>query len=97
LESPALLKIDVQGGELDVLSGSDDLLGCFDAVYVECSYLQMYEGQPLVEDINDWMGERGFRMSGVYNQHNDRQRGAVQADFLFTRARSSAASCEVPR
>jgi FkbM family methyltransferase len=90
LRAPALLKIDVQGGELDVLEGSADLIAGFDAIYVECSYLQLYEKQPLYADIARWTDKHGFSLAGVYNQHVDALRGPVQADFLFLKADSSA-------
>ena len=85
LAGPALLKIDVQGAELEVLAGSADLIDRFDAIYVECSYLPMYDGQPLVPDVARWMDQHGFRLNGVYNQYVDAGLGPVQADFLFTR------------
>lgn len=85
LAGPALLKIDVQGAELEVLIGSADLIDRFNAVYVECSYLPMYDGQALVPDITRWMDQHGFHLRGVYNQHTDPEHGPVQADFLFTR------------
>lgn len=83
LTAPALLKIDVQGGELEVLKGSEDLIDCFDAIYVECSYLQLYENQPLYGDIARWVEEHGFQLAGVYNQYVDPKQGPIQADFLF--------------
>jgi FkbM family methyltransferase len=86
LKPSALLKIDVQGGELDVLQGTEDLINRFDAVYVECSYLQLYEGQPLAGDVHEWMIPRGFRLAGVYNQYVNAHHGPVQADFLFLRS-----------
>lgn len=90
LQSPALLKIDVQGAELDVLRGSSDLLARFDVVYVECSYLPLYEGQPLLPEIARWMDGRGFHLAGVYNQHVDATLGPIQADFLFARPTGAA-------
>jgi FkbM family methyltransferase len=91
LKAPALLKIDVQGGELDVLEGSADLIECFDAIYVECSYLQLYVNQPLYADIARWADGHGFQLVGVYNQYVDPQHGPVQADFLFLKAGLKAA------
>ncbi len=43
LASPALLKIDVQGFELEVLKGCRSMLDRFAWVYVECSFIEMYE------------------------------------------------------
>lgn len=91
LNKPALLKIDVQGGELDVLQGSDDLLDCFEVVYIECSYVKMYDNQPLFADIVQWMGRHKFAPRGVFNQYNDAHRGPVQADVLFVRTSNDTA------
>ena len=80
---PALLKIDVQGFELEVLKGCDALLHLFQCVYIECSYGELYEGQALVGDIVNYLGERKFRLAGVYNQTDGPDGRPVQADFLF--------------
>lgn len=89
LRGPALLKIDVQGGERDVLDGSSNLIDRFDAIYVECSFVEMYEKQPLYRDIARWMDAHQFQLAGVYNQHVDPRHGPVQADFLFVKAKPS--------
>jgi FkbM family methyltransferase len=80
---PALLKIDVQGFEREVLKGCDALLHLFQCVYVECSYGELYGGQALVGDIVNYLGERMFRLTGVYNQTDSPDGRPVQADFLF--------------
>jgi FkbM family methyltransferase len=86
MEEPSLLKIDVQGSELEVLRGSEDLLGRFAAIYVECSYLPLYQNQALARDVISWLQERGFALGGVFNQYDHPGVGPVQADFLFLRA-----------
>jgi FkbM family methyltransferase len=83
---PALLKIDVQGYESEVLRGCGTLLCAFDAVYVECSYMELYRGQALVGDVISHLTARGFRLSGVYNQIEDRDDTPVEADLLFVKA-----------
>lgn len=85
IELPALLKIDVQGFELDVLKGSESLLDCFDNIYVECSFVELYAGQALAPDIIDWLRERDFRLSGQFNEAVNPEMGLVQADLLFER------------
>lgn len=42
ITGPALLKIDVQGYELEVLRGCEDMLDRFAYVYVECSFMELY-------------------------------------------------------
>lgn len=85
IESPALLKIDVQGFELAVLTGCEEMLGRFDTLYVETSYVELYEGQALAGDVIEFLRDRGFALAGVFNQHVDESRGPLQADFLFRR------------
>jgi FkbM family methyltransferase len=85
IKSPALLKIDVQGFELEVLKGSEDILGKFTHAYIECSFIELYEGQALAHEIIAWLEIRKFYFTGVYNVSYDRNGKAVQGDFLFTR------------
>lgn len=85
LARPALLKMDVQGYELQALQGCEELLDRFDYVYAECSFIELYEGQGLADGVIAWLRERDFAMCGVYNVTYDARGKAVQADFLFRR------------
>jgi len=83
LSSPALLKIDVQGFELEVLKGCASMLDCFSWIYVECSFIELYEGQALVDEVIEFLRQQGFNLAGVYNMSYDGKGIAIQADFLF--------------
>lgn len=83
LSGPALMKIDVQGFELEVLRGSSEMLDLFDVILVECSYVELYKGQALASDVVSWLAARGFGLRGVFNQHIGAERGPIQADFVF--------------
>ena len=83
--TPALLKLDVQGYELEALRGCEDLLGQFACVYAECSFVELYAGQALADEVIAWLRERGFKLRGVHNMEYDRGGRAIQADFLFAR------------
>lgn len=81
--APALLKLDVQGFELEALRGCDDLLHLFAWVYVECSFVELYVGQAFADSVIAWLRDRGFSLSGVYNMTYAADGQAIQADFLF--------------
>jgi FkbM family methyltransferase len=83
LPRPILLKIDVQGGELEVLRGAENGLPVIDMIYCEVSFAQLYEGQPLANEITSYLAEQGFALKGVFNQSSTTSLGPTQADFLF--------------
>lgn len=79
----AMLKLDVQGFELDALRGCESLIDRFEWIYCECSFVELYSGQKLASDVIDWLSSKGFRLKGMYNPSYDRDGKAIQADFLF--------------
>jgi FkbM family methyltransferase len=83
LPPPVLLKIDVQGFELDVLEGAGALIASIDYCYLELSYVELYEGQPLASSVLSYLFSRGFQLAGVFNQVDTRAFGPTQADFLL--------------
>lgn len=83
---PALLKLDVQGYELEALKGCDTLLDRFAHVYAECSFLELYAGQALADEVVDYLHRRGFRLRGVFNMNYARDGRTMQGDFLFEAA-----------
>lgn len=85
IAAPALLKLDVQGYELEALRGCESLLNGFTHVYVECSFVELYAGQAFASEVIAWLRERGLDLSGVFNVSYDEEGRAVQADFLFER------------
>jgi len=80
---PAMLKLDVQGYELEALLGCEQLLNRFDQIYVECSFVELYEGQPMAYEIIAYLAKRRFRLIGIYNMSYDHKGQAIQGDFLF--------------
>ena len=85
LDGRCLLKIDVQGGELDVLRGCGELLNQIEYIYLEGSFVELYDGQPLITDIVVFLSQWGFVLRGIYNNSFTDQFGDTQGDFLFTR------------
>lgn len=60
LEGPFLIKVDVQGAELDVLRGAERVLAEAEYVLLEVSLFEFFRGGPQVCDVIAFMKERGF-------------------------------------
>ena len=54
------IKIDVQGGELDVFQGAEKLLGNVLAIHAEVNFVAFYEKQPLFSDVDQYLRKQGF-------------------------------------
>lgn len=85
-ERPALLKLDLQGGELDALRGAGKLLESIDDVFVECSFVELYEGQALADEVICHLRDRGFSLRGFFSPTYGDDGACVQADLLFGRS-----------
>lgn len=83
---PALLKLDLQGGELDALRGAERLLAAIDAVFVECSFVELYEGQALADEVICHLQDRDFTLRGVHSPSYGEDGACLQADLLFVRS-----------
>lgn len=97
LPGPALLKIDVQGGELETLRGAGALLAAFDHIYVEASFAALYQGQPLAGEVVEHLQAQGFVLAGTFNPVFRKDGTPVQADFLFRRADVPADPATAPQ
>ena len=57
---PDFIKIDTEGSELDILKGSNETLQNVHGLEVECSFNQLREGQPLFNEVRDYLEKKGF-------------------------------------
>jgi FkbM family methyltransferase len=85
ITAPALIKLDVQGFELEALKGCESLLPRFDHVYAELSFFRLYEGQVLAHELIAWLAARNFQVCCAANPSYGRDNRIVQLDFLFER------------
>ncbi len=90
IAQPSLLKIDVQGFEMQVLEGCRALLPAFSHAYVECSFVELYAGQALAHEVVSFLEQSGFLLSGIHNMYYDRLGIAIQGDFLFKNRNAAA-------
>ncbi len=78
---PELLWIDLQGAELAALRGLGVHLGQVGIVYVELSFLDIYDGQPVARDVIRFLRRAGFTIAAVP------WKGAFQCEVLFVNVR----------
>jgi len=89
IESPALLKIDVQGFELEVLKGGVEVLSQCAAVVAEVSWESLYEGAPDFDDLDSFLGSRGFEYGHTVDRldyPDSPELRVLQTDELWVRA-----------
>ncbi|MDD8018875.1 MAG: FkbM family methyltransferase [Bacteroidota bacterium] len=86
LNKKILLKIDVQGYELNVLRGAERTLKAVDVILTETSFFELYKNQPLFDDMYTFLSQRGFQYFGSLEQLYDARDGRIlQADSIFIR------------
>jgi FkbM family methyltransferase len=83
---PDLIKLDVQGYELEVLKGAPKCLAQADFVPLEVSILPYNEGCPLIAETLNWMDRAGFSLFEVFDLSRRKSDNLlVKADLLFVR------------
>jgi FkbM family methyltransferase len=85
LRPAELIKIDVQGAEIDVIAGATEAIHYCDALIAELSLVQYNYNAPLMGDVIAAIGERGLRCVDVCELHRTDAGGVFQADFLFVK------------
>lgn len=68
LETDIFIKIDVQGFEDKVIQGGYHIFAKARYVLIEMSFLPMYLGQPLFNQVHAQLAELGYEFSGITNQ-----------------------------
>jgi len=85
ISSPALIKLDVQGYELEVLRGAPRCLKSAEVIILECAFLEYNEGAPLFAEVVDFMRERGFLVYDFCGAMRRSDGVLFQADVIFAR------------
>ncbi|MDD3859053.1 MAG: FkbM family methyltransferase [Bacteroidales bacterium] len=83
IESIDLLKIDVQGAEINVLEGGLSILHKTKFIYIELSFKQLYFGSCVFMDVYDFLYKNGFILVDIYNGFKGKNEELLQSDALF--------------
>jgi hypothetical protein len=88
IRSPALLKIDVQGYELEVLKGAGEYVGAFQAIVLEVSWESLYHGAPTPAALSKLLQANGFEHAAQVDTlyHPKAPKLLLQSDELWVRA-----------
>jgi FkbM family methyltransferase len=89
-----LIKIDVQGAELDVMAGAKTALSRCDALIAELSLASYNKDAPLIGETLPAITQLGFRCVDICELHRAGAGNVLQADFLFVKPALFAAMGE---
>lgn len=78
-ELPDLIKLDIQGAEVDVLRGAENCLKHCNDVILEAQHTEYNIGAPLKEDVIEYMSSIGFEFVSSIHQET------ADGDYHFTK------------
>ena len=83
-EKNLMVKIDVQGSEMDVLMSGIKNIAKFKLVQIELSLQPLYEGQILYKEIIDFMNNNNFSVWSIFPGYKKKSIGQLyQFDVIF--------------
>jgi len=90
LSGPLLLKLDVQGYELQVLAGAEETLRQAEVIMAEVALLKYNKGAPLMAEVIAFLAQRGFVPFDIGDLMRRYEDGALfQCDMIFVRTESA--------
>lgn len=88
IERLDLLKIDAQGAECDVIAGAQGKLGSAVMVIAEMRFYRLYDGEPMLHEMDRMLREQGFVLHRFLHQKarmlNHSQKARVNARAMST-------------
>lgn len=79
-----LLKVDVQGYEMQVFCGAEQTLARTRAILLEINYSEHYKGSASFDNVYRFLSSRGFRVFGISAPYSGAE-GPLWADAVFVK------------
>jgi FkbM family methyltransferase len=83
LDGADLLKLDLQGAERLVLTGSEEALSRIRVIYTEVFFERLYAKAWLFWEVNEFLAGHGFKLCGISNIAHARNGDLLQANAMF--------------
>ena len=85
-----LIKLDVQGAELKILNGLNDMLNSFEIVILEVSLHEYNKGAPLYLEVANFLDNNGFRLYDMFDlkRLGKKKSFLLQFDCVFVKKSS---------
>lgn len=88
LQGPFLVKVDVQGAELEVLDGAKNVLADTELLLLEVSLFKFLKKSPEFYEVVSYLKRLGFVVYDIYGGHRRPLDGALgQCDVAFVKER----------
>ncbi len=85
-DSPDMVKLDIQGFELEALKGASTLFGKTELFVLEVSLFHFFENTPVFSEVVSFMAERGYDVYDIVGAARRPLDGALaQVDMAFAR------------
>ena len=81
--SISLLKLDVQGYELEVLKGGENTIKDLDYIVIEANLEELYVGQPSFTEINAYLNSKNFEVDGMLDFNLGNNNKYIEIDILY--------------
>jgi hypothetical protein len=85
----ALLKLDVQGGEMEAIKGGREALARTHTLLMEVTFVSHYENDASFQDLNGTMLDLGFELGGISSPGRSQAGVPTWADACYVRPRST--------
>lgn len=89
IKGVTLLKLDVQGFEMEVLKGGANTIKThINYIIVEANFVKLYENQPTFTELNRYLNELGFELKTMLDFNFGKDKSYIEADFLYHKVNS---------